>query len=218
MHTYDTQPYYEWWGQAGAIRPPGSSYAFKRKPFELLSSILWFLTIHWKHCTKILNVFFLRRGVPRISFSDMRKGEWGTFCHFFPSLALLHTLSTAGVSSLVYSLQQELEMSHWCFGCISIRFDVRVGYLSMRHLTEPAPYTGQILSSAGAHSVSDGTHPFITARHPVSLECLIPVCSINPRQLQYIKNDHQVWFWHRIFSRLVLCVSNILRHLQGKWD
>ena len=25
-------------------------------------------------------------------------GEWGTFCHFFPKLALMHTLSTAGVS------------------------------------------------------------------------------------------------------------------------
>ena len=44
---------------------------------------------------------------------------------------------------------------------------------------------------------------FITARHLVSLECIISICSINPRQLQYIKNDHQVWFWHRIFSRLV---------------
>ena len=57
-------------------------------------------------------------------------------------------------TSLVYSLQYELKMPHWCSGRISIGFDARVGYVSMRHLTEPAPYTGQILSPAGAHSVS----------------------------------------------------------------
>ena len=42
--------------------------------------------------------------------------------------------------------------------------------MSTRHLTEPAPYTRQVLSPAGAHSVSDGIHPFITARHSVSLK------------------------------------------------
>ena len=74
-------------------------------------------------------------------------------------------------------------MPQWRFGRISIGFDNRVGYVSMRHLTELAPYTGQILSPAGAHSVSDLTDPFITARHPLSLECFISVCSIHPRQL-----------------------------------
>ena len=73
---------------------------------------------------------------------------------------------------------------------ISIGFAARVGYVSMRHLTEPAPYTEQVLSPTGAHSVSDGTHPFITARHPVSPECIISVYSIH-RQLQSIVNDHQ---------------------------
>ena len=96
------------------------------------------------------------------------RGEWGTFCHFFQNcLWCTHFRQLVFHNLLVYSLQQELYMSHWCFGCISIGFDVRVGYVSMRHLTEPAPYTGQVLSPAGAHSVSDGTHPFITARHPV---------------------------------------------------
>ena len=76
-------------------------------------------------------------------------------------------------------------MHHWCSGRISIGFDARVGYVSMRHLTEPAPYTGQVLSPAGAHSVSDGTYLFITERHPVSMECFISVCAINPRQIQY---------------------------------
>ena len=76
-------------------------------------------------------------------------------------------------------------MPHLCSGRISISFDVRVSYVSMRLVTEPAPYTGQLLSPAGAHSVSDGTYLFITERHPVPLECFISACSIHPRQLQY---------------------------------
>ena len=81
-------------------------------------------------------------------------------------------------------------MSHWLPGRISNGFDARVGYVSMRHLTAPAPYTGQVLSPAGAHSASDGTYLFISKRHPLSMEYSISVCAIHPRQLQCIENDH----------------------------
>ena len=50
--------------------------------------------------------------------------------------------------------------------------------------------TGQVLSPAGAHFVSDETYLFITERHPVSMDCFISVCAIHPRQLQYIENGH----------------------------
>ena len=33
-------------------------------------------------------------------------------------------------------------------------------------MTEPAPYTGQVLSPMGAYAVSGGTAPVITECHP----------------------------------------------------
>ena len=113
-----------------------------------------------------LNGVIFRRPIKSLKFffwhalSDWCRGESGTYCHFFQNwLWCTHFQQLVFHTLLVYSIQQEL----WCFGCISIGFDVRVGYVSMRHLTEPAPYTGQVLSPVGEHSVSDGTHPFITA-------------------------------------------------------
>ena len=38
--------------------------------------------------------------------------------------------------------------------------------MSVRHLTEPVPYMGQVLSPMGAQSVSGGTALVITECHP----------------------------------------------------
>ena len=45
------------------------------------------------------------------------------------------------------------------FSCISTDFDTIANFVLVRHLTEPAPYMGQVLSPMGAHSVSGGTAP-----------------------------------------------------------
>ena len=83
---------------------------------------------------------------------QISRGEWGSFCHFSQNL-----LWCTHFQQLVFHiLSWYIPYSNSCFGCISIGFDVRVGYVTMRHLTEPAPYTGQFQSPAGAHSVSDG--------------------------------------------------------------
>ena len=39
-------------------------------------------------------------------------------------------------------------------------------FVLVRHLTEPAPYMGQVLSPMGTHSVSGGTAPVFVEYHP----------------------------------------------------
>ena len=91
----------------------------------------------------------------------------------------------------------------------------------MRHLTEPAPYTGRwwFLSPVEAHSVSNGTYHLITACHPVSLESFISVYSIRPRQLQFIENDNRMYL---ILAPNFLTTSitrqEYFRHLHGEED
>ena len=95
---------------------------------------------------------------------------------------------------LVYFLQQDLEMPHWCFGCISIGFDVRVGYVSMHHLTEPVPYTGQVLSPALGHILSVMGHILLS---PQVIQCpwnvsfqFVQLILVNYNVV--LKNDRQV--------------------------
>ena len=52
------------------------------------------------------------------------------------------------------------------FSCISTDLDTTVNFVLVRHLTEPAPYMGQVLSPMGTHSVSGDTAPVITECHP----------------------------------------------------
>ena len=95
-------------------------------------------------------------------------------------------------------------MTQWCSGCISIGFDAKVGYVSVRHLTEPAPYTGQILSPTGAHSVSDAKHPFSSARHTVSQECsyqFVPFILVNYNLYRLITRFDSGIEFSRIFLR-----------------
>ena len=51
------------------------------------------------------------------------------------------------------------------FSCISTDFDTITNFVLVRHLTEPAPYMGQVLSPMGAHSVSGDT-AFFTSITP----------------------------------------------------
>ena len=148
----------------------------------------------------------------------MNGGEWGPLCHFFQNwLWHTHFQQLVFHTSLVYSLQQELEMPHWCSGRISVGFDARVDYVSMRHLTEPAPYTGQFLTPAGTHSVSDGTYIFYhrtpSGVHGMFHFCLfhssssITICIEWPPGLILATN----------FLISSINVRNIVRHLQGEW-
>ena len=60
---------------------------------------------------------------------------------------------------------QELQVMYRGFQLFLINFD----NVLVLHLTEPAPYMGQLLSPLGAHSVSGGTLLNTTGRHPESL-------------------------------------------------
>ena len=51
------------------------------------------------------------------------------------------------------------------FSCISTDFDTITNFVLVRHLTELAPYMGQVLSPLAAHSVSGDTAPAITECH-----------------------------------------------------
>ena len=75
----------------------------------------------------------------------------GHILSLFPKLALSHTLSTTGVCYFIGIFHtgraSNAPLVFWSvIDRISIGFDVRIGYVSMRHLTEPASYTGQFVS------------------------------------------------------------------------
>ena len=89
-------------------------------------------------------------------YHNCSRGEWGTFCHFSQIDSGAHTSNSwCSILSRYIPYTKSLK----CPVCVSVASQLVLtldSVMSMRHLTEPAPYTGQALPPAWAHSVSEG--------------------------------------------------------------